>query len=157
MRLLASPARRACAIRPSGCRAADLVECARTPCTRGPSSSNAWQLYIPNAAVWDATLPIRDAATKKSDAEAPLSLWVSRFRLECEVQTDSCQIVILTSFVVHCCECRRATTKIVVKDDCCGICFVSCEGCCNWHQLRMQQRSPTRHRRNRLCLDWIDV
>ena len=37
-RLTSAPA---CAIRPSGCRAADLVECARTPCTRGPSSSNA--------------------------------------------------------------------------------------------------------------------
>jgi hypothetical protein len=39
-----------------------------------PKQLKPEQLYIPKAAVCDATLPTLSAATKKSDAEAPLSL-----------------------------------------------------------------------------------
>ena len=69
------------------------------------------QLCVLECVVETATLPLRDAATKKSDAEAPLSLYVRVFRLECEVQTDSCQVAVCTILVVHCCESRRTTTK----------------------------------------------
>jgi len=39
-----------------------------------PKQLKREKLYRPNAAVCDATLPTLSATTKKSDAEAPLSL-----------------------------------------------------------------------------------
>ena len=39
-----------------------------------PKQLKREQLYGPNAAVYDATLPTLSATTKKSDAKAPLSL-----------------------------------------------------------------------------------
>ena len=53
----------------------------------------------------------------------------SRFRLECEVQTNSCQVISCIGFVVHCCESRCAATECVINNDCSRVCFVKCERC----------------------------
>ena len=67
------------------------------------------ELCMLECVVETATLPTLSATTKKSDAEAPLSLFnLSRFRLEVEGQTYNCELL-----VVYSCEDVRTVAEIV--------------------------------------------
>jgi len=85
------------------------------------------QLGLLETAVESAALPKPMPQQKRAPPKRRSFFNLSRFRLECEVQTNSCQVAVCTGFVVHCCESRSATTKCIISNHSCCVSFVDCE------------------------------